>query len=338
MSLSLASDVPAQPRPNQPTIFYALDETEARAERHDRQARALEKEILLLGGQLELWARDADSARRATGQLREKVAASIASWERSWRRTQTERLARSPQTNSDTYHLLAHAQAEALSTYSDDFALLRSVSEGGDRIETLFVHQSQLIVELAQHRAGQESAGKERETLLAQARSGAGQAQVEGDLDRTDQTLTGALEDLPKNPTTDDFHRLKGTLVSPVSASPVHTFGPRKQAQSLSFVRHTGHTYAVPMNTPVRAVAPGEVVFAGRMEGYGNIAIIDHGSGYHTLYAHLDTLSVTVGQRLARMANIGASGESGSIEGPKFYFELRHQGRPIDPGPWFLKS
>jgi murein hydrolase activator len=334
-TLGLVASATGEPTP---TIFRALEQTEARGQRHRDAAQGLEKEVRLIGDQVALWSRDADMARRATAQLREKVAASITAWERAYRKADTHRHAWRPQIANDTAYLLAQAQLNALNQYENDFALLRSVHEGGDRIESMFVHQGRLIVELAQHRGQEASSAKEREVLLEQATSDAGQARIARDLDATQATLTTSMEQLPKNPTAEDFHRLKGTLISPVSGRPTHGFGPRKQDRSMSFVRHTGLTYATPMQTPVRAVGPGEVVFAGRMEGYGNIVIIDHGSGYHSLYAHLDTFEVSVGQRPGRGTGIGKTGDSGSLEGPKFYFELRHQGRPIDPGPWFLRS
>ncbi|MFU8802942.1 MAG: murein hydrolase activator EnvC family protein [Bradymonadaceae bacterium] len=321
-----------------PTIFSALDEAEARAEHHDRRAASLQDEIEQAEERLNLWSRDADTARRATGRLREEVAASTATWDRAFRTTETSERSWAPGAAADTRHLLAHAQPQALETRAADFALLRSVSAGSDHIEALFFHQGRLTVQRAQHRAEEETATKEREKILENAHTDTGRAAVERDLDQTNETLTDSLGELPKNPTTDDFHRLKGTLLPPVNALPAHTFGPRKQAGSMSFVRHTGYTYTVSNNTPVRAVASGLVAFAGRMEGYGNLVIIDHGSGYHSLYAHLDTLAVAVGDKLARHASLGRSGKSGSIEGPKLYFELRHQGRPIDPAPWFVQS
>ena len=87
----------------------------------------------------------------------------------------------------------------------------------------------------------------------------------------------------------------------------------------------------------IRALAQGEVVFADRLSGYGQILIIDHGSGYHSLYAHLSEFLVEVGEEINDRQIIALSGDSGSLEGPKFYFELRARGLPVDPQEWFVR-
>ncbi len=83
----------------------------------------------------------------------------------------------------------------------------------------------------------------------------------------------------------------------------------------------------------VQAVYPGRVVFADRYADYGKTVIVDHGQGYFTVSAGLDRLNVTVGQDLESGASVGTVGDSGS--GPAMYFEVRHEGDPVDPAPWF---
>jgi septal ring factor EnvC (AmiA/AmiB activator) len=65
--------------------------------------------------------------------------------------------------------------------------------------------------------------------------------------------------------------------------------------------------------------------------------IIDHGYSYHSLYAHLDKIEVEPGQKVDRGEKIATSGSSGSLEGAKLYFELRHKGHPINPRSWFIR-
>jgi septal ring factor EnvC (AmiA/AmiB activator) len=88
---------------------------------------------------------------------------------------------------------------------------------------------------------------------------------------------------------------------------------------------------------PVRAVAPGRVVHAGWFKGYGNIVIVDHGDGYHTLVAHLATMQTAMGEEVDADSILGTVGDTGSLKGPYLYFEIREKGRPIDPKLW-LKS
>ncbi len=86
--------------------------------------------------------------------------------------------------------------------------------------------------------------------------------------------------------------------------------------------------------TPVHAVAPGRVVSAHWLSGFGNLLIIDHGKQYLSIYAYNQTLMRQVGDVVARgdeIARVGATG--GQVE-PGLYFELRHQGAPINPEMW----
>ena len=86
--------------------------------------------------------------------------------------------------------------------------------------------------------------------------------------------------------------------------------------------------------TTVRAVAPGRVVFANWMSGFGNLLIIDHGRDYLSVYAYNQSTLKQVGDIVGRgeaVARVGATG--GQVE-PGLYFELRHQGKPINPQVW----
>ena len=144
------------------------------------------------------------------------------------------------------------------------------------------------------------------------------------------------MDTVDEHSTAEDFHRRRGGLVPPVAASPTHPFGPRRQQDSMTYVRHTGLTYVIDAGTEVRAVGAGLVVLSERVPGFGLLVIVDHG-GYHSLYAHLQEFTVEAGQRIADRTVVGLSGESGSLEGPKLYFELRRQGQPIDPTDWFIR-
>jgi septal ring factor EnvC (AmiA/AmiB activator) len=85
---------------------------------------------------------------------------------------------------------------------------------------------------------------------------------------------------------------------------------------------------------PVHAVAPGRVVHAGWFKGYGNLIIVDHGGGYHTLVAHLASMRTAQGEDVEAGTVIGTVGDSGSLKGAYLYFELRERGKPVDPRPW----
>ena len=90
----------------------------------------------------------------------------------------------------------------------------------------------------------------------------------------------------------------------------------------------------VAAGTPVGAVADGRVVHTGWLRGFGQIVILDHGEGHHTLSAHLAKVLVKRGDRVKRGQTVALSGDTESMNGPKLYFELREDGRPRDPLPY----
>ena len=86
---------------------------------------------------------------------------------------------------------------------------------------------------------------------------------------------------------------------------------------------------------PVYAADSGVVVYAGAIGGgYGNMIMIDHGNGYHTLYAHLDAVYVSCGASVTKGQMIALSGNSGNSTGPHLHFEVRYQGGFINP--WYV--
>lgn len=89
-----------------------------------------------------------------------------------------------------------------------------------------------------------------------------------------------------------------------------------------------------PQGSPIRAVFSGQVIFAGRFEGYGNIIILDHGGKYYTVFGHASKVLKGVNERVAEGEVIALVGDTGSIRGPCLYFEIRHKGKPENPLEW----
>jgi LysM repeat protein len=94
---------------------------------------------------------------------------------------------------------------------------------------------------------------------------------------------------------------------------------------------HTGVDIDNRSRPPVYAAASGTVEFAGRLGGYGNLIIINHGNGLSTYYAHLDNFYISKGQSISQGAAIGKMGSTGRSTGPHLHFEVRKHGRPINP-------
>ncbi|SET16065.1 peptidoglycan DD-metalloendopeptidase family protein [Anaerobranca gottschalkii] len=98
---------------------------------------------------------------------------------------------------------------------------------------------------------------------------------------------------------------------------------------------HTGVDIAHSAGTPIYAAAGGRVVTSEYRGGYGNLVIIDHGNGYTTYYAHLQSMSVKVGDRVNQGQIIGRMGRTGSATGVHLHFEIRRNGTALNPMNFF---
>jgi murein DD-endopeptidase MepM/ murein hydrolase activator NlpD len=94
---------------------------------------------------------------------------------------------------------------------------------------------------------------------------------------------------------------------------------------------HDGIDIAAPYGSPVYAARPGRVVFAGWYYAYGRAVIVDHGDGVQTLYGHASKLLVQTGQTVGQGELIARVGASGRATGPHVHFEVRVNGKPVNP-------
>jgi septal ring factor EnvC (AmiA/AmiB activator) len=130
------------------------------------------------------------------------------------------------------------------------------------------------------------------------------------------------------------FSQRRGQLPLPASGQVFTGKEGKKDSPYYSILYNNGIILRAPAGEPVKAIHPGVVVFAGWFKGYGNLMIIDHGQHYYSLMAHLDRLRKKAGDRVGESEVVGVVGETGSIDGPKLYFEIRHGGRPVDLRDW----
>ena len=117
----------------------------------------------------------------------------------------------------------------------------------------------------------------------------------------------------------------------PVAGRITSPFGYRYHPILKRNKMHTGVDIAAPSGTPIGAGGGGEVIFAGWRGGYGNTVIIDHGGGRTTLYAHMSSIAVRVGQVVSRRQLVGRVGSTGLSTGPHLHYEARRNGSPVNP-------
>lgn len=127
---------------------------------------------------------------------------------------------------------------------------------------------------------------------------------------------------------------MRGRLGWPAEGRVVEEYGPRVNPRFGTKTFRNGIDIDAVEGSNVHAVFPGHVLYTGWFRGYGNLIIVDHGSEYYTLYAHVADIKVAEGDDVKQGQVIGTVGDTGSLQGPRLYFEVRYQGKPQDPAQW----
>lgn len=195
------------------------------------------------------------------------------------------------------------------------------------------------IDEQYKDRAGRERAlgrdAKALQDLLSQLRAAAARAAREAQADAARRAAAGNRRTTAPAKTIASAPALRvGGLGWPVTGNLMASYGGKLPDGR----RSDGVLVAAAAGTTVKAVADGQVVFADWMTGYGMILIIDHGNGYMSLYAHNDGLLRDAGDTVKRGDAVANVGKSGGQEQPALYFELRHNGAPVDPRGWLQRQ
>ena len=126
------------------------------------------------------------------------------------------------------------------------------------------------------------------------------------------------------------FAKLRGRLPMPASGRIAAGFGQSRNGAGT----WQGLMIRAALNTPVKAVADGTVVYSGNLRGYGNLMILDHGDGYLSVYAYNNALLKGNGAKVKAGETIARVGPGENGDEPGLYFEIRSQGKPVNPRPW----
>lgn len=153
---------------------------------------------------------------------------------------------------------------------------------------------------------------------------------AQADLQRTTSSLTSGVTALPIAP-------FRGSLDWPITGRVLSRFGRSRADRFGTTIVRNGIEIAAEEGAPVRAVHDGTVAFAAPFTGFGTLVIVDHGRNAFTLYGHLSQATVTSGARVGRNDVIGRTGRTPDGQ-TAAYFELRIDGRPVDPVQWLRSS
>ena len=141
------------------------------------------------------------------------------------------------------------------------------------------------------------------------------------------------LAELPPVPDR-GFASQKGRMNLPVRGEIIESYGKHKHPEFNSFTFSKGLSISASSGADIKVIYEGTVIFSDYFKGFGNMMVVDHGGGYFSLYAHASRLTKKVGAEVARHESIGAVGDVDSSKGTMLYFEIRHNGKPVDPAGW----
>jgi septal ring factor EnvC (AmiA/AmiB activator) len=221
-----------------------------------------------------------------------------------------------------------------LSLYQQQLAALESTEAALDDTQAdLLASRNELQTQRQQLDKARES----RQATLAQLSKSIGSKQarlkrLEADRRQLESVLAGiekALKAAKLARESRSLAELKGKLPWPVDGRLVRSFG-----NTDSGVSYDGLLIAAPAGREVRAVHRGRVVFSDWLRGYGLLLIIDHGSGYMSLYGHSQRLLKEPGTWVDAGDAVATVGNSGGYTESSLYFAVRYNGKPTDPGHW----
>jgi septal ring factor EnvC (AmiA/AmiB activator) len=134
-----------------------------------------------------------------------------------------------------------------------------------------------------------------------------------------------------------DVRKFRGLLDWPADGKISSGFGTAVHPRFRTSVPHPGVDIEAPEGAAFRAIFDGKVAFASWLHGYGLTTIVDHGNGIVSVYAHASVLLVEAGDAVGRGETLGKVGETGSLRGPYLYFEVREDGKAVDPVRWLRR-
>ncbi len=196
----------------------------------------------------------------------------------------------------------------------------------------------QVDLDLHRQKSQAETERRDKTALLAEIDADRHmQQRALKDIELAHQALTAHIEALQEwHERKYTFSMVQGKLLPPIGGRIEVGFGEIKHPRFGTTTLHRGldlRAGGAP-NQAVRAVFWGRVAHVGWLTGYGETVILDHGRGWHTIYAHLEAVKVAVGEVVKSRQRIADIGQTGSLKGRYLYFEIRHKGQPVDPALW----
>ena len=234
------------------------------------------------------------------------------------------------------YRLILEEQQHSIERYQ------QGVADIAARVNAILRTESDLTARAAAIAATREQLTAEQDTrrqTIARINTQLKQDQAELDALILNQNRLNMLLErlqaiaLPASPASQPFAALRGQLTMPIEGKPINRFGAIRNAD----LRWRGWLIPAEQGDPIRAVHGGRVIFADWLRGQGLLLVVDHGDEWLSLYAQNHSLLRAVGDWVSSGEVLSLAGATGGNEMNGLYFEIRHQGKPVDPADWFRR-
>jgi septal ring factor EnvC (AmiA/AmiB activator) len=234
------------------------------------------------------------------------------------------------------YRLILEEQQHSIESYQ------QGVADIVARVNAILRTESDLTARAAAIAATREQLTAEQDTrrqTIARINTQLKQDQAELDALILNQNRLNMLLErlqaiaLPASPASQPFAALRGQLTMPIEGKPINRFGAIRNAD----LRWRGWLIPAEQGDPIRAVHGGRVIFADWLRGQGLLLVVDHGDEWLSLYAQNHSLLRAVGDWVSSGEVLSRAGATGGSEMNGLYFEIRHQGEPVDPADWFRR-
>lgn len=230
------------------------------------------------------------------------------------------------------YKYMNTARINEIEKFKETIAQLVNVTaqhqEQIDKLQNLKINQQKQKIKLDKNKESR------RKTLTLLGKELLSSKQQLAKLKADEANLAAALQKLTalirKEIDLTGLSKLKRKLAWPVKGKLLRSFGSKKQG----YLKWKGVLLGAPIGRQVQTIHNGTVLFSDWLKGYGLLTVIDHGNEYMSLYAHNQTLLKSVGDQVETGEPIALVGQSGGQNRPGLYFEIRHQGKAVNPKRW----
>lgn len=225
-------------------------------------------------------------------------------------------------------HKLDNAQAARKQTLT---ALESTLKEDQKNLALLKQNEARLRDKIV--RAEREAKARAEREAREAARIRAEVAAKERKAKQTGSTYKPSESERSLMSRTGGLGRPSGQALWPVRGQTIHNYGEAISGE----LRWKGMVIGANEGTQVKAIADGRVLLADWLQGYGLVVVVEHGKGDMSLYGYNQSALVNVGQEVRAGQPIALVGSSGGQERPALYFEIRRQGKTVNPRPWLGK-